>query len=107
MTALQIIGIVLGSLGTYLTLAIVGWRLGYVSGYEAYADNPRRFMSYQTAEGIATIRGVVCAVACPVAVPVMLIGKYATPIPPSVARELQDENARRIAELERNLGIGP
>lgn len=89
-----------------IVLAIFDWRLGYVWGYEAKSTNRLIGYSWQTPADIGRSRGIVVALFAPVLVPALLVGKYATPTPPSLAKERQKESDRRIAALERELGIG-
>lgn len=106
MSALITIGIALASVIAYLALMVAGWRLGYVWGYEAKAGNRLVGYSWNTSADVGRTRGIVAALLAPVMVPALLIGKYATPVPPTLAKERQRETDRRIAALERELGIG-
>lgn len=101
MTALLIIA-------TYLVGAVLGYRAGYVAGYESGRRN-YQILGAKTWHSEGLMIGTFAGLLWPVAWPVLLVGKYLTPVPPSVKEERREqliaEQAREIARLEREAGI--
>lgn len=96
------------SVVAYCVGIVLGWRLGFVWGYEGKARGQMGY-SYQSREAVGRERGILCALLWFVMVPALLIGKYATPTPPSLERDRQqallDQQAKRIRDLESEAGI--